>query len=263
VGLKIETDYLFAALGLLGSALTLLAPSAGFALILGAVLVAMCGIRIDGLRIKATWNRPVTSMYWIAAGSALMFLGALAILWGISLSKRDPFDWRVSLPGHFNVNGALYIHSIHVEGMHYLGRPIDFSQATIRSNVTGQVIPLFLTVVNEAPIPPADANPIPPEANVELNAMLYDPATSSAASDNGMPIAQFIKDWSSFSLSVTLDGRDYDHVFDERWVKDQVAADGASVTSPPLVAMPPTEVPLTTVNDRPPEIFYQTGWSLQ
>jgi hypothetical protein len=78
----------------------------------------------------------VISMYWILAGSAFMLAGALAIIWGIGLSKRDPFDWRVALPGHFDVNGALYTHSIRVEGAHHLGQPIGFSRGTIQSNVT-------------------------------------------------------------------------------------------------------------------------------
>jgi hypothetical protein len=94
------------------------------------------------------------------------------------------------------------------------------------------VIPLLLSILNEAPIRPAEVNPIPPGANIVLNAMSYDPARSSVTGDNGMPIAQFIRDWSSFSLSVTLDGRDYDHDFDERWVQEQVRQMSPSSSAP-------------------------------
>lgn len=118
---KVETNYLFTAIGLLATGLTTLAPWTGFAVTLAAVLVAVLGIRLDGFRIKATWGRPMISTYWIMAGAAMMIVGALTIIWGTHLSKRDPFDWRLALPGHSDVKGALYIHSIRVEGVHHFG----------------------------------------------------------------------------------------------------------------------------------------------
>lgn len=223
MSVRIDTEHLFVALSLVATAVVTIAPGAPIAVLLIAGVVAVAGVKIDGIRVRTRRNRSVLSLTWIAVGIICMIGGAAAVIQGIAISKRDPFDWKISLPGHTDLRGALYIHAIQVTGAHRETRPIELSRATVRSDVTGQEVPLELILPNESPISPSESNPVPTGAQVELQTLLYDPAKVETGAENGMPVGDFLRDWSSFTLLLTLNGKDFEHPFDDAWVKNQVA----------------------------------------
>jgi hypothetical protein len=124
------------------------------------------------------------------------------ISWHVILTYQYPIRWNLSgfLGMSASGSGPITIGSLQIQGINTSGRHIETVSGYVRSNLTGDRIPVLLNS-----IPPEETNGIPPLCTFQVNAMF----------NNGseMNHDEFLREFGDFTFVFICDGLKFEHRF--------------------------------------------------
>jgi hypothetical protein len=144
-----------------------------------------------------------------------------------SSTKDGLIDWdyRGIFGGSAGPSGH-YIAKFWFHGVHHEKGLIQIERAAVTSLTTGKRLDLRLRT-SSGYVRPSEANPIPPEANIYLDGLLYDPEKRKPGEREGITADEFIKNWGSFIFSVaySINGQasEWSKKFDYEFVRNKLA----------------------------------------
>lgn len=226
---KIDSNYIFAALGAAGSGAPVLWPEQrwiGAILLIGSGVVFVLGARIEGFSLR--WGRPhlgalkLNIYVAIMIASALVFAAA-SVTYFIDRAK-GPILWTWGptspLGTSMSTGEPLWIDGFSIRGENRSDEPIVPKKAYVRSDLNGQIIPLKFSGSN-GPVE-LDNAVISSRRKFFLGALL--PSRDERHS-SGISVEAFRADFPSFTFVFEQEGSPaFSKQFDESAVEALITA---------------------------------------
>jgi hypothetical protein len=220
---RIDSEYVFGALGLVGVGAQMIWPDQkwfGWAFIVLAIMTLLLGARVDGLHVRVggpQWRSRVNWYLLIAFSAALVFVGALV---GYFVDQaRGPILWeynsgRPPLGVGRRSGGPLWIDAFQFTGHNRSDDPIDIVDAYVRSDTTTRTIPLTWAL-GGSPLPMSEGAAV---SGGKFTLVGVLPSTDPAYTQ-GIIVDQFRKEFESFTFFATYAGQQFKRRFSKSEVE--------------------------------------------